>query len=115
MHLSLRLFISPRSELQVTLAETPSLATAVQTLFSKRRRLSDGTKGSLPLWHVVRHLPNFQRVTIAQFLSRATAEAHLQFLGRMFPGASYAIVFDQLSSDKILLKGKNKDARYQNF
>jgi hypothetical protein len=64
------------------------------------RNLSEGTEASLPLWYVVRHLPNFQRVTIARFLSRAAAEAHLRFLARMFPDASYAVVFDQLLIDK---------------
>jgi hypothetical protein len=68
--------------------------------------LSDGIEGSLSLWSVVRHLPNFQRVTIAQFLSRAAAEAHLRFLARMFPGASYAIVFDQLSNDNYFAQRK---------
>jgi hypothetical protein len=64
------------------------------------RNLSDGIEASRPLWYLVRHLPNFQRVTIARFLSRAAAEAHLRFLAQRFPEASYAVVFDRPVVDR---------------
>jgi hypothetical protein len=47
-----------------------------------------------PFWCVVRRCSNAQNTVIAQFSSRTEAEAHLQFLARMSPDATYNVVFD---------------------
>jgi len=47
------------------------------------------------LWCVVSHLSNFQSMVVAQFASRAEAEARVQFLNRARATACYEVVFDE--------------------
>lgn len=46
-------------------------------------------------WSVVRYLLDFQSIVLAQFSSRAEAEAHLRFLKRARPDACYEVVFTE--------------------
>ncbi|MCC3408811.1 MAG: hypothetical protein JGK17_25190 [Microcoleus sp. PH2017_10_PVI_O_A] len=43
-------------------------------------------------WHLIRHLPNCQRITVARF-SRRDAESCLNALRRLMPAVSHTIVF----------------------
>jgi hypothetical protein len=43
-------------------------------------------------WHLIRHLPNCQRLTVARF-SRRDAESYLNVLRRLMPAVPHTIVF----------------------
>ena len=55
-------------------------------------------------WCIIRHLPNFQRTTIARFRHCNPAEAHLRVLRQVTPTATYSLVFDP-ESDRVSSKG----------
>ncbi|MBE9138819.1 hypothetical protein IQ254_16730 [Nodosilinea sp. LEGE 07088] len=57
-------------------------------------------RDSLYSWHIVRLLPQFQRVTVARFRSRSQAENHIKVLRRLMPTAAFVIVFDPPASPK---------------
>ncbi|MEG4117763.1 hypothetical protein QUA43_09850 [Microcoleus sp. N9_B4] len=44
-------------------------------------------------WHLIRHLPNCQRLTVARFARRRDAESYLNALRRLMPAVSHTIVF----------------------
>ncbi|MGL5061235.1 MAG: hypothetical protein ACRC62_14780 [Microcoleus sp.] len=44
-------------------------------------------------WHLIRHLPNCQRHTVARFARRRDAESYLNSLRRLMPGVPHTIVF----------------------
>jgi hypothetical protein len=44
-------------------------------------------------WHLIRHLPNSQRITVARFARRPDAESYLNALRRLMPAVPHAIVF----------------------
>ncbi len=44
-------------------------------------------------WHLIRHLPNCQRLTVARFTRRRDAESYLNALRRLMPAVSHTIVF----------------------
>jgi hypothetical protein len=44
-------------------------------------------------WHLIRHLPNCQRITVARFARRPDAESYLNALRRLMPAVPHAIVF----------------------
>ncbi|MCU0544053.1 MAG: hypothetical protein MUE44_18070 [Oscillatoriaceae cyanobacterium Prado104] len=44
-------------------------------------------------WHLIRHLPNCQRITVARFARRPDAESYLYALCRLMPEVSHTIVF----------------------
>ena len=44
-------------------------------------------------WHLIRHLPNCQRLTVARFARRRDAESYLNALRRLMPGVPHTIVF----------------------
>jgi hypothetical protein len=44
-------------------------------------------------WHLIRHLPNCQRVTVARFTRRRDAESYLNALRRLMPAVPHTIVF----------------------
>lgn len=52
----------------------------------------------LKRWHVVRLLPNMQRVTIAAFHKRSDAEGYMQVMRRLIPEAEFVIVFNAENS-----------------
>ncbi len=45
-------------------------------------------------WAVIRLLPNFQRVVIARFRSRADADGHAICLRQLIPNAKIIVLFD---------------------
>ncbi|MEH1922216.1 hypothetical protein [Nostoc sp.] len=45
-------------------------------------------------WCIVRLKPNMQNQIVAHFRRRSDAEAHLQVLRRLIPGASFTIIFN---------------------
>jgi hypothetical protein len=44
-------------------------------------------------WHLIRHLPNCQRLTVARFARRPDAESYLNALRRLMPAVPHTIVF----------------------
>ncbi|MEG3848821.1 hypothetical protein QT971_15890 [Microcoleus sp. herbarium19] len=44
-------------------------------------------------WHLIRHLPNCQRLTVARFSRRRDAESYLKALRRLMPAVAHTIVF----------------------
>ena len=44
-------------------------------------------------WHLIRHLPNCQRLTVARFSRRPDAESYLNALRRLMPAVPHTIVF----------------------
>ncbi|MCW6053299.1 hypothetical protein K4039_25340 [Lyngbya sp. CCAP 1446/10] len=44
-------------------------------------------------WHLIRHLPNCQRLTVARFARRRDAESYLNALRRLMPAVPHTIVF----------------------
>ncbi|MEG4407079.1 hypothetical protein [Microcoleus sp. MON2_D5] len=44
-------------------------------------------------WHLIRHLPNCQRLTVARFSRRPDAESYLNVLRRLMPAVPHTIVF----------------------
>jgi hypothetical protein len=78
------------------------------------QRFLKGAEGSYQHWSVVRRLPDFQSIVLAQFSSRTDAKAHLQFLKRVRPNAFYDIVFDQ-SVTLSYFTGRKKDVKHQDF
>lgn len=44
-------------------------------------------------WHLIRHLPKCQRLTVARFARRPDAESYLNALRRLMPAVSHTIVF----------------------
>ena len=44
-------------------------------------------------WHLIRHLPNCQRLTVARFARRRDAESYLNVLRRLMPAVPHTIVF----------------------
>jgi hypothetical protein len=44
-------------------------------------------------WHLIRHLPNCQRLTVARFARRPDAECYLNALRRLMPAVPHTIVF----------------------
>ncbi|NJK74821.1 MAG: hypothetical protein HC942_13085 [Microcoleus sp. SU_5_6] len=44
-------------------------------------------------WHLIRHLPNCQRHTVARFARRPDAESYLNALRGLMPGVPHTIVF----------------------
>jgi len=44
-------------------------------------------------WHLIRHLPNCQRLTVARFARRRDAESYLNALRRLMPTVPHTIVF----------------------
>ena len=44
-------------------------------------------------WHLIRQLPNCQRLTVARFARRRDAESYLNALRRLMPAVSHTIVF----------------------
>ncbi|MEG3917955.1 hypothetical protein [Microcoleus sp. POL10_C6] len=44
-------------------------------------------------WHLIRHLPNSQRLTVARFARRPDAESYLNALRRLMPAVPHTIVF----------------------
>ncbi|MEG4321614.1 MULTISPECIES: hypothetical protein [unclassified Microcoleus] len=44
-------------------------------------------------WHLIRHHPNCQRLTVARFSRRRDAESYLNALGRLMPAVPHTIVF----------------------
>lgn len=69
---------------------------------------------SRQLWCVVRHLSNFQSMVVAQFASRAEAEARVQFLNRTRTTACYEVVFDESMTTSSRTRSR-KDFGYQDF
>ena len=51
-------------------------------------------RASLFPWHIIRLLPNCQRIAVGQFRNRSDAEGHLAILRRMIPHAQFVIVFE---------------------
>ena len=43
-------------------------------------------------WHLIRHLPNCQRLTVARF-ARRDAESYLNALRRLMPAVPHTIMF----------------------
>lgn len=66
------------------------------------------------LWCVVRHLSNFQSMVVAQFASRAEAEARVRFLNRARTTACYEVVFDESITTRDRTRSR-KDFGYQDF
>ncbi|TAG91023.1 MAG: hypothetical protein EAZ09_00385 [Oscillatoriales cyanobacterium] len=48
-------------------------------------------------WHLIRHLPNCQRLTVARFARRRDAESYLNALRRLMPAVPHTIVFVAVS------------------
>ncbi|MCC3531407.1 MAG: hypothetical protein JGK21_25890 [Microcoleus sp. PH2017_22_RUC_O_B] len=44
-------------------------------------------------WHLIRHLPKCQRLTVARFARRPDAESYLNALRRLMPAVPHTIVF----------------------
>jgi hypothetical protein len=44
-------------------------------------------------WHLIRHLPNCQRLTVARFTRRRDAESYLNALRHLMPAVPHTIVF----------------------
>jgi hypothetical protein len=44
-------------------------------------------------WHLIRHLPKCQRLTVARFARRRDAESYLNTLRRLMPAVPHTIVF----------------------
>ncbi|MEG4274338.1 MULTISPECIES: hypothetical protein [unclassified Microcoleus] len=44
-------------------------------------------------WHLIRHLPNCQQLTVARFARRPDAESYLKALRRLMPAVPHTIVF----------------------
>ncbi|MEK0181361.1 MAG: hypothetical protein EAZ78_25735 [Oscillatoriales cyanobacterium] len=44
-------------------------------------------------WHLIRHLPNCQRLTVARFARRRDAESYLNALRRLMPAVPHTIIF----------------------
>jgi hypothetical protein len=44
-------------------------------------------------WHLIRHLPNCQRLTVARCTRRRDAESYLNVLHRLMPAVPHTIVF----------------------
>ena len=44
-------------------------------------------------WHLIRHLPKCQRLTVARFARRRDAESYLNALRRLMPAVPHTIVF----------------------
>ncbi len=44
-------------------------------------------------WHLIRHLPNCQRLTVARFSRRRDAESYRNALRRLMPTVPHTIVF----------------------
>ena len=44
-------------------------------------------------WHLIRHLPNCQRLTFARFARRPDAESYINALRRLMPAVPHTIVF----------------------
>ncbi|MEZ2236190.1 hypothetical protein [Microcoleus sp.] len=44
-------------------------------------------------WHLIRHLPNCQRLTVARFARRRDAESYLNALRHLMPAVPHTIIF----------------------
>ncbi|MEG4031825.1 MULTISPECIES: hypothetical protein [unclassified Microcoleus] len=44
-------------------------------------------------WHLIRHLPNCQRLTVARFSRRPDGESYFNALRRLMPAVPHTIVF----------------------
>lgn len=64
-------------------------------------------KNQLHPWCIIQPLANLQRKVVARFRRRSDAEAHLQAMRRLVPGATYLIVFDvQIEPQNLMLEQK---------
>lgn len=71
-----------------------------------KRYFLNRNEPSCGCWCVVRYLLDFQSIVLAQFSSRAEAEAHLRFLKRARPTASYEVVFTESVATSGLMRSK---------